>query len=217
MSAGGPPDAAVDRAAAASTLVLLAGASGSGKSRLAALAGCPRLNLDDFYHDGDHVALPRTRGVVDWDHADSWDAATAVAAVVSLCRTGSADVPVYDIAQNRRTGRHRVQLDGSGVVVAEGVFAPELVAPCRAAGVPLEALYLDRSRTATLVRRFLRDVAEHRKPLVVLLRRGWALWRQEPTRRAQALARGCRPVSMREARRAVAAARQAGLARHAAA
>jgi len=193
------------------SLILLAGASGSGKSRLAALAGCPRLNLDDFYHDGDHPGMPHTLGIVDWDHPDSWDAASAVAAVVALCRTGSADVPVYDIGQNRRTGRHRVQLDGAAVFIAEGVFAPEIVGPCRAAGIPMDALYLDRSRTATLVRRFLRDVAERRKPVPVLVRRGWALWREEPRSRARALALGCRPVSMTQALRAIAAAEQAQL------
>jgi uridine kinase len=193
------------------TLILLAGASGSGKSRLAALSGCPRLNLDDFYHDGDHPAMPHTLGIIDWDHPDSWDAASAVAAVVALCRTGSADVPVYDIAQNRRTGRHRVELDGAGVFIAEGVFAPEIAGRCREAGVPMDALYLDRSRTATAVRRFLRDVAEHRKPVPVLVRRGWALWREEPRRRARALALGCRPVSMTAALEAVRAARNAAL------
>jgi uridine kinase len=193
------------------TLILLAGASGSGKSRLAALAGCPRLNLDDFYHDGDHPAMPHTLGIVDWDHPDSWDAASAVAAVVALCRTGSADVPVYDIAQNRRTGRHRIELDGAAVFIAEGVFAPEIVSRCREAGVPMDALYLDRSRTATLVRRFLRDVAEHRKPVPVLLRRGWALWQEEPRSRARALALGCRPVSMTAALEVVRAVRDAAL------
>jgi len=198
--------ASTDRHPARCTLILLAGPSGSGKSRLAAMAGCPRLNLDDFYHAGEHPGMPRTLGIVDWDHPDSWDAATAVAAVVSLCRTGSADVPVYDLARNRPTGRHRVTLDGARVLVAEGVFAPEIVGSCRAAGVPMDALYLDRSRTATLVRRFVRDVSERRKPVLVLLRRGWALWRDEPRARARALALGCRPVSMAEALAAVAAA-----------
>lgn len=180
----------------ACTAVLLAGPSGSGKSRLAAVTGCPRLNLDDFYHDADHPGLPRALGIVDWDHPASWDGDAALAALVQLCRTGSAVVPVYDIARSRRTGEHRLDLGGSPVLLAEGVFAPEMVAPLRAAGVPLDALYLDRSRTANLVRRFLRDVAEHRKPLGVLVRRGWALWRREREDRAQALAAGCRPVSM---------------------
>ena len=71
----------------------------------------------------------------------------------------------------------------------------------------MDALYLDRSRTATLLRRFLRDVAERRKPLPVLVRRGLALWRAEPRIRAHALALGCRPVSMAEA---VAAVRSPG-------
>jgi uridine kinase len=192
------------------TVILLAGASGSGKSRLAAATGCPRLNLDDFYHDGDHPDLPHTLGIVDWDDPRSWDAQGAVAAVVTLCRTGAADVPVYDISHNRRTGHHLVDLHRSPVLVAEGVFAPEVVGPLRAAGVPMDALYLDRSRTATLLRRFLRDVAERRKPLPVLVRRGLALWRAEPRIRAHALALGCRPVTMAEA---VAAVRSPGSGR----
>jgi len=191
-----------------STVLLLAGASGSGKSRLAAATGCPRLNLDDFYHEGDHPDLPHTLGIVDWDDPRSWDREAAVAAVVALCRTGAADVPVYDIGQNRRSGHRQVDLGGSTVLVAEGVFAPEVVEPLRASGVPMDAVYLDRSRTATLLRRFLRDVVERRKPLLVLVRRGLALWRAEPGIRAHALARGCRPVSMAEAVRAVEAARR---------
>lgn len=192
----------------AGTVILLAGASGSGKSRLALATGCPRLNLDDFYHDGDHPGLPRTLGIVDWDDPRSWDRDAAVAAVVSLCRTGVADVPVYDIGASRRRGHRVVDLAGSPVLVAEGVFAPEVVGPLRASGVPMDAVYLDRSRTATMLRRFLRDVAERRKPLVVLVRRGLALWRAEPGIRAHALALGCRPVSMAAATRAVEAARR---------
>lgn len=188
------------------TVILLAGASGSGKSRLATASGCPRLNLDDFYHDGDHPDLPHTLGIVDWDDPRSWDCAAAVAAVVALCRTGVADVPVYDIAASRRTGTHAVDLGGAPVLLTEGVFAPEIIAPLRAAGVSVDAIYLDRARTATLLRRFLRDVAERRKPLPVLLRRGVALWRAEPRIRAHALGLGCRPASMAAAAHAVRAA-----------
>ena len=189
------------------TVILLAGASGSGKSRLATASGCPRLNLDDFYHDGDHPDLPHTLGIVDWDDPRSWDGEAAVAAVTALCRTGVADVPVYDIAASRRTGFHTVDRGDAPVLVVEGVFAPEVIAPLRAAGMSLDAIYLDRARTATLLRRFLRDVAERRKPLPVLFRRGVALWRNEPRTRAHALGLGCRPVSMTAGARAVRTAR----------
>ena len=87
--------------------------------------------------------------------------------------------------------------------MAEGLFAPDLVPAARAAGLEMDALYLDRPRLQTLLFRFVRDVSEHRKPLPVLLRRGLALFRAEPALRAHALACGCRPVSMAEALRVV--------------
>ena len=193
--------------AAGARVVLLAGPSGSGKSRLARMLGCPRLTLDDFYFDVDHAGLPRTTGTVaagqppavNWDDVASWDADAAVTAVVALGRTGTAAVPVYDIATSRRTGSRTMTLGSATVFVAEGLFAPDIVAACRAAGVRVDALYLDRPRTQNALFRLVRDVAEHRKPLPVLLRRGLALWRAEPALRAHALASGCRPVSLREA------------------
>ena len=185
------------------TVVLLAGPSGSGKSRLAATVGCPRLNLDDFYRDGGAPDLPHTLGIPDWDDVATWDADAAVAAIARLCTAGRTEVPTYDIATSRRTGSQLLDLGPAPVFVAEGLFAAEIVPACRAAGVPVEALYLDRHRTQNLVRRFVRDVSEHRKPLRVLVRRGLALWRAEPMIRHDALALGCRPVSLAAAMAAV--------------
>jgi len=192
-------------------LVLLAGPSGSGKSRLVSAVGCPRVNLDDFYRDEDDPANPRTtttvgageEPAVDWDDVGSWDAGAAVAALVDLCTTGRAEVPVYDISASRRTGTRTVDLGGASTFVAEGLFAPEVVPGCRAAGIDMDALYLDRPRVQTLLFRFVRDVSEHRKPLPVLLRRGVALFRAEPALRRNALTSGCRPVGMAEALRVV--------------
>jgi uridine kinase len=184
-------------------VVLLAGPSGSGKSRVARLSGCPQLALDDFYHDADYPGLPRTLGIVDWDDVASWDADAAMRAIVDLAALGVTEVPTYDISRSRRTGAVRLDLAGAACFVAEGLFAPEIVGRCRDAGVLADALYLDRPRTLTMVLRFVRDVREHRKPLGVLIRRGLALWRAEPAVRAHALAAGCRPVSLREALRVV--------------
>lgn len=184
-------------------VVLLAGASGSGKSRVARLAGCPQLTLDDFYRDVDEPGLPRTTSnsldIVDWDDVASWDAAAAFAAVAELCRKGAADVPSYDIARSRRTGTRLVDAGRAECFVAEGLFAPELVQSCQAAELNFDALYLDRPRTLSLILRFVRDVREQRKPFGVLVRRGIALFRAEPALRAYAVSHGCRPVTLRKA------------------
>jgi uridine kinase len=191
-------------------VILLAGPSGSGKSRLVAMIGCPRLNLDDFYFDADHPGLPHTLGIVDWDDVASWDADGAVRMLEQLCLTGRGEVPVYDIAASRRTGSRTVDLGDATAFIAEGLFAPEIVPACRASGMEMEALYLDRPRAQNLVFRFLRDIAEHRKPIWVLMRRGVALWRAEPALRAYAVAQGCRPVSLAEAVQVVRARCRAG-------
>lgn len=180
-------------------LILLAGASGSGKSRVTRLSGGPWLNLDDFYFDADRPGLPTVAGRLDWDDVRSWDAEAAVRTLRQLCATGRAEIPVYDIAASRAVGTRPLDLGEAGALVAEGVFAPELIHRCREAGMPVRALYLDRPRAVTLVLRFFRDVREHRKPLPVLIRRGLALWRQEPAIRHHALDRGCEPLSPRTA------------------
>ncbi|MDN5724375.1 MAG: hypothetical protein L0G99_00385 [Propionibacteriales bacterium] len=175
------------------------------------MSGCPSVSLDDFYRDGDHPDLPQTLGIVDWDDIASWDADGAVATLSELLATGRAEVPVYSIAANARTGSRTVDLDDvggpgrsrapgcSGVIVAEGIFAPQMFERCRDAGLPVTAIWLDRPRTLSLVLRLVRDLREGRKRPGVLVRRGLALWRAEPGVRARALAAGCTPMSFRSA------------------
>lgn len=166
---------------------------------MAQLSGCPQVALDDFYHDGDHPDLPQTLGIVDWDDVRSWDGAGALAALVRLVEEGRADLPVYAIAGNARTGTRHLDLGDATAVIAEGVFAPDMIEPCRRAGLRVEALYLDRPRHLSLVLRLVRDLRERRKAPWVLIRRGLALWRGEPAVRRRALTLGCRPVRMAEA------------------
>lgn len=138
-------------------------------------------------------------GIVDWDNVRSWSADRALEALVQLATRGRADLPVYAIADNARTGTKHLDLADATAFIAEGVFAPDMVEPCRRAGLTVEALYLDRSRHLSLVMRLARDLRERRKAPWVLLRRGIALWRAEPAIRRRALTLGCRPVGMRDA------------------
>lgn len=185
-------------------VIVLAGPSGAGKSRLAERMGLPVLRLDDFYKDGDDPSLPlitegANAGIVDWDDPASWLLDDAMAALDELCRTGRAEVPVYEIAQNGRCGSHTVDLAGHDLFVAEGIFAQEIVPHCREAGLLAAAYCVRQHPMVTFWRRLTRDLREHRKPPLVLLRRGLALMRDQQRVVAHAVALGCRPVTADEA------------------
>jgi uridine kinase len=65
-------------------------------------------------------------------------------------------------------------------VVAEGIFAAEIIGALTDTGVLHSAWCVRHPRWVTFVRRLVRDLAERRKPPLVLLRRGLALTRSEP-------------------------------------
>jgi len=181
-------------------LVLIAGPSGSGKSRLAHLAGCPALRLDDFYFDADHPDMPRSPiGIIDWDDPRSWNAEAAVAALAELVASGRVEVPAYSISESRRVGSHLLSLDGATCLTAEGIFAIDFLAVCRTAGLATEAIYIDRPGAVVFWLRLRRDLSKKRKPPLILLRRGLALWRAQPALRRKAMAAGFTPMSMRAA------------------
>ncbi|MFD1716415.1 ATP-binding protein [Georgenia deserti] len=184
-------------------VVLLTGPSGSGKTSLTRRLGLPVVSLDDFYRDGDEPGLPHRYGIVDWDDPASWNARAAVAALVELATVGEAELPVYDIPTNARTGTTRLALDGFPVFLAEGIFAAEIVEACRAEGILGDALCLVRPRLATFWFRLLRDLGEARKPPLTLVRRGVNLARQEPAMVGDIVGKGCRPVGVEEAERSV--------------
>jgi uridine kinase len=186
-------------------VVIVAGPSGVGKSHLGAVLGWPVLRLDDFYREIDDPRLPVSDlGIADWDDPRSWDAVAAVGAIAELCGGGSTEVPVYDIASSRRTGTRTMQADGS--FIAEGLFAPTIVAACRDAGLLERAICLRRHRLVTFTLRLFRDLREGRKSPWVLVRRGWRLMRADDEIVRTALAAGCEPMTPRRARRALRAA-----------
>ncbi len=181
-------------------VVVLAGPSGAGKSRVARRSGLPVLHLDDFYREAGEPGLPLVRtgadaGLVDWDDPASWDHAAAMAALERLCATGRSEVPVYDLATSASTGTRLLDLGGSPLLVAEGIFAPEVVAACRERDLLAAAYCVTQHPLLTFVRRLQRDLREHRKPPGVLLRRGLALLRAQPHVVARAVAAGCEPLT----------------------
>ncbi len=181
-------------------VIVVAGPSGSGKSRLCKRLGLPTVNLDDFYKDGTDPTLPRLEmGVVDWDDPASWLRDDAVAAIEQLCRTGCADLPLYDIAHDGRTGQHVLDLGEADHFVAEGIFAHEIVRACRERGCLADAVCVRNHPVVTFWRRLTRDLRERRKPPLVLLRRGLHLMREEPQVVARAVAAGCVPLTGQEA------------------
>ena len=180
-------------------IILLTGPSGCGKTALTRRLGLPVMRLDDFYFDGDRPGLPQAFGIVDWDDPASWDGPGALEALTTLARHGRVEVPVYDIPSNARTGTRLVDCTGSAVVIAEGIFAAQLVAGCQANDILADAIYLARPALVTFWFRLLRDIAESRKPLPTLIRRGFALMRAEPRLRQQWASLGCRAVSVPDA------------------
>ena len=191
-------------------VIVLAGPSGAGKSRLAARLGLPVLRLDDFYKSGGDPTLPRigtgaNAGLVDWDHPDSWLPDDAMAAIERLCADGRAEVPIYDIAHDGRCGSQVLDLEGGRYFVAEGIFAQEVVPRTRAAGLLAAAYCVRQHPMVTFWRRLTRDLREHRKPPLVLLRRGLALMRDQKRVVDNAVALGCEPVSPDQAYAAVSA------------
>lgn len=207
-----PPDLETPSAPTVRTrIVLLAGPSGSGKSSLADRAGLPTICLDDFYKDADDPTLPLARlpgphgqPLVDWDDPASWDADRALAALVRLATTGTTELPIYDIPSSRAVATHRVDVADAPLVVAEGIFAAELVAACREADILADALCLTLRPSVTFWRRLVRDLRESRKPPLTLLRRGWALLRAEPAVVARQVALGAAPVGPEDAARRLA-------------
>lgn len=185
-------------------VIVLAGPSGAGKSRLATRLGLPVLRLDDFYKDGDDPTLPLIRtganeGLIDWDHPDSWHLEDAMTAVRQLCADGVTDVPVYDIATSSRTGTQHLDLGDADVFVTEGIFAAEVIPACAEEGLLAAAYCVTQHPLLTFWRRLTRDLREHRKPPLMLLRRGWALLRSQRRVIAHATSRGARPVTPDEA------------------
>ncbi|QCX28280.1 ATP-binding protein [Nocardioides jishulii] len=189
-------------------VIVLAGPSGSGKSRLAARLGLPVLRLDDYYKAQDAPDLPlltkgANAGMVDWDDPRTWRLDDAVAGIAELCTVGRTDVPVYSIPESRPVGRQHLDIGEHPYFVAEGIFAAEVVEQCERRGLLARAYCVRQHPLVTFWRRLTRDLQEHRKPPLVLVRRGLALLRDQRRVVEDATSKGCLPIHPDEAYREI--------------
>ncbi|HPF75671.1 uridine kinase family protein [Phycicoccus elongatus] len=169
-------------------VVILAGPSGSGKSRLAARLAAhhhwPIVRLDDFYRDQDDPELPMSAGlgIPDWDDPRSWNGEAALVALRSLVDTGSCELPIYDLPTSRAVGTTTLTAGPGDLILTEGIFAAELIGPLRVEGLLHSGwCIIHRHPGVNFLRRLARDLRERRKPPHILVRRGWALMRSEPS------------------------------------
>jgi uridine kinase len=177
-------------------VVLLVGPSGCGKSYIAHQAGLPILALDDFYRAATSEGMPiGDDGEIDWEDPTSWDADAACDALEAFCCSPEVEVPAYSFTENRAVGTRTLARGDARIVLAEGIFAAELIAPLRERGLLADALLITRNRWLTYGRRLWRDLREHRKPPAYLVRQGWTKTRAEPAVVAHQRALGARPVS----------------------
>ena len=94
--------------------------------------------------------MPRSPlGIVDWDDPRSWDGDGAVAALEQLCTTGTAELPIYDIAADGTVGHRPVSTAGSPLIVAEGIFADQIAGALRERGLLAAAICVRHHRLVT--------------------------------------------------------------------
>ena len=112
-------------------IVMLTGPSASGKTTSAhKLADALRrkgsygtvVSLDNFFKDlEDYPRLPDGR--IDYENVEALDVEAIHAALLSLVRTGQADIPDFDFcSEQRRRGTVRIDARG-GIVIVEGIHA----------------------------------------------------------------------------------------------
>ena len=101
--------------------------------------------------------------------------------------------------RQRRGRRPDLGLGVHRYFVAEGIFAAEVVPSCHEHDLLAAAFCVRQHPVVTFWRRLTRDLREHRKPPLVLVRRGVALLRDQRRVVEHAVSRGCRPVRPDEA------------------
>lgn len=108
-------------------------------------------------------------------------------AATSLAGTSAATSPPHRSAVTSR------------FVVTEGIFAAEVLAPLRSAGLLADAILIHNRRLTTFGRRLRRDLSDRRKPVRDILRIGVQKVQAEAAILRELESAGCTPMSSRAA------------------
>lgn len=143
-------------------VVLIAGGTGAGKSRLAARLATTLgpgtvtiLSADDYYRDMSDLPEPE-RDLLNFDHPDALDWPLLCAHLATLKAGRAIDCPVYDFTCHCHTGQC-LRITPTPLVVAEGIMLLARPEVCAAGDV---RVFIDVPADIRLARRLQRDISE---------------------------------------------------------
>jgi uridine kinase len=157
----------------ASPLVIgIAGGSGSGKTTVAQeilqRVGAHRiafLQHDAYYKDLSGLPPPQ-RAQINFDHPNSLETELLIEHIQTLKQGRPVDVPVYDFANDRRTGE-TFQVSPCRVILVEGILI--FVEPALRELFDLK-LYVDTDADMRFIRRLQRDITERSRSTESVIR-----------------------------------------------
>lgn len=75
------------------------------------------------------------------DDLRSWNGEAALAALRTLVDTGSCELPIYDLPTSRAVGTTTLTAGPGDLILTEGIFAAELIAPAGRRPAPLRLVH----------------------------------------------------------------------------
>jgi uridine kinase len=154
-----------------STIVGVAGGSGSGKTTVARRllqqldgTSVALIDMDAYYRNMVHLGLEERRRV-NWDHPDAFELDLLVAHLEALKAGTSIRKPVYDFVAHLRS-EESVDVQPADVVVIDGIL---LFVDPRVRDLCDVKVYVDTDADIRLLRRIRRDMRVRGRPLEEIL------------------------------------------------
>jgi len=146
----------------ATTVVGVAGGSGSGKTtvahRLAAAmpeGRCATVEHDAYYRDQAHLTLPE-RQVINYDHPASLESSLLAEHLRALRAGQAVEAPIYDFANHTRRRETR-RIEPARVVIVEGILV--FTEPTLRELMDIK-IFVDTDADIRLIRRIRRDLEQ---------------------------------------------------------